>query len=94
MNKGKTNLDKEIEKYYPLFNEEEVSKLQMESGIRQFNLGIGKASTIATLLHDKGGLVKPKLLFNRTQRHIIIHHPSMFNEWKLRLLFYKLIRRK
>ena len=81
------------EKYYPLFNEEEVNKLQMEAGIRKFNLRSGKASTIVTLLHDRGGLVKPKLLFNRTQRHIINHHPSKWNEWNLRLLFYKLIRR-
>ena len=36
--------------------------------------------------------IKP-LLFNRTQRHIIIHHPSKWNEWNLRLLFYKLIRK-
>lgn len=38
-------------------------------------------------------VIKP-LLFNRTERHIIVHHPSKWNEWNLRLLFYKLIRRK
>jgi len=44
-------------------------------------------------MKSKERVVKP-LLFNRTERHIINHHPSKWNEWNLRLLFYKLIRRK
>ena len=63
------------------------------------NLGkgfeVGKTITRTITELNNGVLsyevVKP-LLFNRTQRHIIIHHPSKLNEWNLIRLFYHLIR--